>query len=280
MAEQQIAWIINEMDTVSDPELNKPKKITKVDGHVVADAVAQEMEEKNRNGRFYGKEDLSPQITCPRTQELIKTGTLRAESGHPDSKELARQQKIEKSNCSAIFLNLWIEDNFVMCRYRGTNNALGKELEQDLLDGFLQAFSLRALGSVVNTGRGAEVKNIRFITYDEVIYPSHPRAYTKGIVSGIKESASKEDVLKEDVNYIKNDKGIFVPITNNSVINYIKESSANFKTIKECFDIYYDNIKLLENGHQIQLNDKTGNIIIVECEKFITNEIMDYCNKF
>lgn len=281
MNEKQIAWVIHEEST--DPELSKPKNIRKVGNHIEADNILQEANEVNRNTRFYDDKDLFPAIlpeTCPRTKELLLTGTLRAESGHPESKDLSRQQKIEKKNCSAIFLKMWREGNFLCSTYRGTNNELGKELEQDLLDGYLQAWSMRALGSVVNTARGAEVKNIKYITHDEVIYPSHPRAYTRGIKTSIKESTSKEDILNEDINYIKNNKGILIPIVNSDVINYIKSSSNNLKTIRESFDIFYDNIILLENGHQIQLTDNSGNIFIVECENFIRNEIMDYCNKF
>lgn len=277
--DKQIGWIINE--EASDPELSKPKNIKKVGDHVEATCILQEAEETNRNGRFYAAEDLFPAVLpeyCKRTKELLEAGTLRAESGHPDSKELARQQKIEKKNCSAIFLSLWRDNNFLCAKYRGTNNELGKELEQDLLDGYLQSWSMRALGKVVNTQGRATVKNIKYITHDEVIYPSHPRAYTKDIKQSISESSSIEDIKFNDITYIKNDKGIIIPLANSEVINFIKESSNNLKTLKESFDVFYDKITLIENGRYVQLTDTTGNIFIIECEQFIRNEIMDYCN--
>lgn len=282
--EQCVAWIINETATVKDIERIKPK-ISKENGHIVAETVLQEMEEKNRNGRWYGKEDLAPQITCPRTIELLKTGTLRGESGHPDSKDLQRQSKIEKSNCSVLYLNMWVDGNRVMGKYRGTNNELGREVEKDLEEGFLQAFSLRALGSVVNTpNKGAEVKNIRFITYDEVIYPSHPRAYTRGIGVNVNEAVSSEELTKEaireaDITYIKNDKGLIVPITNSTVIDYIKQESTSFNIIKESFDVYYKSISLSENGRTVSLDDLNGNRFVIPLENYVHNSIMDYANK-
>lgn len=288
MKEQQIGWIINETATVKDIDRIKPK-IYKENGHTVAETVLQEAEEKNRNGRWYGGEEFFNAIlpeTCPRTKELLRSGTLRGESGHPDSKELNRQAKIEKSNCSVLYLNIWRDGNRVMGKYRGTNNELGKEVEQDLDEGFLQAFSLRALGSVVNTARGAEVKGIKFITYDEVIYPSHPRAYTKGINGNINESTladdavSKEAIREADIEYIKNDKGLLIPISNSNVINFIKQESVSFNVIKESFDIFYDTITITENGRNVRLSDMNGNVFIIPIEDHIHREIMESVSKF
>lgn len=274
-----IGVIINE--TGSDPELSKPKNIRKVNGHVEADCILQETCEKNRNGRYYTDEELFPAVLpefCPRTKELLEAGTLRAESGHPDSKDLARQQKIEKKNCSAIFLKMWRDNHFLCASYRGTNNELGKELEQDLLDGYLQSWSMRSLGSVVNTEKGAEVKGVKYITHDEVIYPSHPRAYTKGIQGSVKEGASSQEQYESDRDYILNESGILIPIINEDVMRYIKAQSANLKTIRECFDVFYDDIRLMEDGKTVYLNTRNGDVMFITLEDHIHNDIMDYVN--
>ena len=57
-------------------------------GRVIAEGILQTANEKNRNGRFYPSEELFPQLTCPRTLELLEAGYLRAELGHPLSNEL------------------------------------------------------------------------------------------------------------------------------------------------------------------------------------------------
>ena len=169
-----IGYIICETATTYVDKVNIIKESTGSSRRLVAEGVLQTADEKNRNGRWYGKEELFPQLKAPRTMELLKAGYLRAECGHPLSKDLARQQTIDAKLCCAQFLDLWTEGNNVMGRFKGTNNDLGEEFDMDLRDGCLPAWSLRALGTVDETSRGLEVKNLKLITYDNVIYPSHP----------------------------------------------------------------------------------------------------------
>ena len=268
--------VIETATTISDIQ---PAKIIKEDkncNRVIAQGTLQEANEKNRNGRFYDSRDLFPQLTSPRTVELLRTGNLRAENGHPLSKELVRQQTIDPEKTVAIFLKLWTEGNFVKATFQGTNDARGEEFNKDLLCGFSPSWSLRALGTIQNTGRGAEVKGIKVITWDRVIYPSHPRAYTDGIVS---ESAGIGINNDSNVFLEQNDKGILIPITNESVINYIKSESANFKAIKESYDLLYDDIELINRGTQVKLTDRSGGIFVVNLESYIHDEIMNECLK-
>jgi hypothetical protein len=266
--------VIETATTISDIQ---PAKIIREDkkcNRVIAQGTLQEANEKNRNGRFYDSRDLFPQLTAPRTLELLRTGNLRAENGHPLSKELVRQQTIDPEKTVAIFLKLWTEGNFIKATFQGTNDARGEEFNKDLLCGFSPSWSLRALGTIQNTARGAEVKGIKVITWDRVIYPSHPRAYTDGIIS---ESAGIGVNNESNVFLEKNDAGILIPITNDSVINYIKSESANFKTIQESFDLLYDNIELINRGTQVKLTDRAGGIFVCNLESYIHDEIMNEC---
>ena len=268
--------VIETATTISDIQ---PAKIIREDkkcNRVIAQGTLQEANEKNRNGRFYDSRDLFPQLTAPRTLELLNTGNLRAENGHPLSKELVRQQTIDPEKTVAIFLKLWTEGNFVKATFQGTNDARGEEFNKDLLCGFSPSWSLRALGTIQNTARGAEVKGIKVITWDRVIYPSHPRAYTDGIIS---ESAGIGVNNESNVFLEKNDQGILIPITNESVINYIKAESCNFKAIKESYDLLYDEIELINRGTQVKLTDKAGGIFVVNLESYIHDEIMNECLK-
>lgn len=269
MIDPNIGYVIIETATTSQDF--KPTIVRSMDKkRVVAEVILQEANEKNRNGRFYDSNELFPQITSPRTQELIQHGELRAENGHPLSKDIQRQSTIDPNNTVAIFLKLWTDGNFIKAHARGTNNEKGEEFNQDLLDGFTPAWSLRALGSIVNTGRGAEVKNPKIITWDRVIYPSHPRAYTQGIVS-----ESSSIVLPKD------DPGMLIPITNNQVIDYIKHESANLRQVMETFEIFYDNIELVNErfNPQVKLTSRDGNIYVINLETYLQNEIQNYCMK-
>lgn len=267
-----LGYVVIETATTSSDIM--PAKILekRPDGRVMAEGVLQEANMKNRNGRFYDSRDLFPELVAPRQLELLQTGNMRGENGHPLSKDLVRQQTIDPNNCVCIYTKFWTDGDFVMGNFFGTFNQLGEEFNKELLAGMSPSFSLRALGTIRNTGRGAEVKGIKLITYDRVIYPSHDKAYTRGIVG---ESAS----IAEGSNlYIdNNDQGRLIPITNESVLNYIKTESCNFKQIKESFDLLYDDIKLINGKSQVQLTDRAGSIFVVNLENYIHNEIIGAC---
>lgn len=273
---RQIGWIVCES---SEDPIEKPKIVDSTGRRVIAEGIIQRANSKNRNGRFYSDKDLFPQLTCARTKELLKTG-FGSENGHPMSKDLTRQQTIDPNNVVAYFLKFWTEGDFIWAQFRGSNLDIGEAFDQDLRDGFLPAWSLRALGSIENSARGAEVKGIKAITWDRVFYPSHPEAYTKGIVSESTASGillPKTPIPKVDTSM--NENGLLAPIVTQQVLDYIQQESCNFKTIKEQFEVFYDSIELVAEGSMVQLTDKNnGNVYRVALEQYIHNEIMDYCN--
>ena len=264
-----LGYVIIETATTSSDIM--PTKILekRSDGRVLAEGCVQEANMKNRNGRFYDSRDLFPELIAPRQLELLRTGNMRGENGHPISKDLTRQQTIDPNNCVVVYTKFWTDGDLVMANYFGTYNSLGEEFDKELRNGMSPSFSLRALGTIKNTGRGAEVKGIKLITYDRVIYPSHDKAYTHKLVS---ESAS----VNENNMYLDdNDPGRLIPITNQSVLDYIKTESCTFKQIKESFDLLYDDIKLINGRSQVQLTDKAGSIFVINLENYIHNEIME-----
>lgn len=281
---KRVGWILTE--AAPDPNILRKPKITQFNGHrVVAECVYQRGGVKNRNGRWYDTTDLSSQIICPRSIELVKTGWGQ-ENGHPLSSDLVRQQTIDPNNIVSYTVDIWMEGDLVVGKSVGSNLAIGEAFNQDLLDGFTPAWSLRALGSIENTNRGAEVKGLKIICYDRVIYPSHPEAYTRGIVS---ESGillpNKEIKLQTSTNLsteeVKvNEEGLISPVVNQDVIDYIQQESCNFKQIVNEFEVFYDKIELVNEGTQVQLsNSNTGNVFVVSLENYIHNEIMDYCSR-
>lgn len=253
------------------PGMTETNIIKEENGKVIAEGILQTANERNRNGRFYDSAELFPQLTAPRTLELLEAGYLRAELGHPLSNELVRQQTIDDSRTCAQFLKLWTDGDNVWGRFRGTNNAFGEAFNKDLLDGCKPAWSLRALGTLVNTPRGAEVRKLKLITWDQVIYPSHPQAYTQRLVT--------ESVNYESQNDIVADNSKIIPITNQKTIDYIKSESCNFKYLKEQFDFMYDDIIVSEDGSNVSLTCKNGDIIVVTLEKYIRDEIRNYASR-
>ena len=268
-----IGYVIIETATTSDnvPESKIIRR--RDDGRIEGEGVLQEANMKNRNGRWYDSRDLFPELIAPRQQELLSTGNMRGENGHPLSKDLVRQQTIDPNNTVCIYTKFWTEGNFVMGRFFGAYNERGDEFDRELANGMKPSFSLRALGSIQNTRRGAEVKGIKLITYDRVIYPSHDKAYTTRLVT------ESSNLIPEGNNLVleESDAGLVIPITNDQVIDYINSQSLNIKQIRESFDLLYDDIKLVKNKSQVQLTDKAGGIFVINLENYIHNEIMNAC---
>ena len=261
-----IGYVILEGAPIQVPEA---KVISENNKRVIGEGVIQEAEEENRNGRCYLHNDLYREIKCPRTIELLSTGNMLSENGHPMDSSMIRQQTIDPNNTVARFLKIWMDGNKVMAHFKGTNNAKGEEFDQDLREGILPSWSLRALGSLTNKGGRNIVENLRIITWDRVIYPSHPGAYTTRLVT---ESAINDFA---DINHL-NENGKLIPITDDSVLSYIKHESANIKSLINQIDFMYESVSIVK-GNQVRLVAKNGDTFMVNLENHIANEIQNYC---
>lgn len=267
MSEKTIGHIILEGAPLEVPAA---KIVSESNKRVIGEGIIQTAEEENRNGRCYLHNDLLNEINCARTKELLTTGNMLSENGHPMDPALTRQQTIDPNNTVARFLKIWMDGNNVMAQFKGTNNAKGEEFDQDLREGVLPSWSLRALGSLENIRGRNVVKSLKVITWDRVIYPSHPHAYTTRLVS---ESTSEI----KDRDYF-NMNGALIPITNDSVLSYIKSESANIKSVLDQIECLYESAKLIK-GNQVQLVAKTGDVLMINLESHISNEIYNYCLK-
>ena len=172
-----------------------------------------------------------------------------------------------------------MDKNKVKAWYKGTNNDYGQQFDDDLRDGEKPAFSLRALGSIQNVNGKAYVKNIKIITWDHVIYPSHKAAYTDRIVS---ESTGSRDIQIESQFVVpEDDPGRIITLRESdarTVINRIQRESANLSNIINALDGIYDKITLVREN-TVQLTDCYGQNVYVNLENHIDNIIMDYVYK-
>ena len=249
---------------------------------LIAEGTLQDMDVENRNKRIYAKADLEPEINGPRMTELIKSGNMKGHAGHPLSDDLVVQQTIDPKLVCVKFLKIWVDGNLIRAQFKGTNGPLGQEFDDNLRDGEKPAFSLRALGSIENINGKAYVKNIKIITWDYVIYPSHKRAYTDKIIS---ESAVvngiKVPLYESQIVVPENDPGRIIRLTDSDakfVLNRLQKESANVYSIMETFNGIYDNITLL-NENTLLMTDKFGDRMTVNLENHIDNIIKDYVFK-
>ena len=273
MSTKALGYVILEGAPLEIPE---SQIISDNNKRVVAEGIIQTAEEENRNGRCYLNPDLQREINCPRTLELLSTGNMCAENGHPMDSSMIRQQTIDPNNTVARFLKIWMDGNNVMAHFKGTNSVKGEEFDQDLREGYKPSWSLRALGSLNNVRGRNVVENLKVITWDRVIYPSHPHAYTTKIVSESALYGNKETLLLGRNAKSVNTEGVLIPVTNESVLSYIKSESANIKSLLEQVEFMYESASLV-NMNQVRLVAKNGDTFVVNLESHIANEIENYC---
>lgn len=281
-----IGYIINE-STVQVSEVD----IVENGDRVTARGKLQTGDETNRNGRRYRTEDLAREIAAPRQRELLSTGNMVGEAGHPLDPNLSRQQTIDPKNVCVRYLKMWMEGNDVMAHFQGTNNDLGNCFDKDLRAGIKPAFSLRALGTVSNTPEGNIVENLKIITYDYVIFPSHPGAYTEGIVS---ESAGISNQPKTHFDIAKNPgldatrsliesfdtatlRKSIKSVEEQSAIDYIKDYSKNFNVLSEFYNINQKNASVdLISNNKVSITEAGKHTIVVNVEDYIAKELRNY----
>lgn len=278
--------VIGNIILESSQEVPEVTIIAEKNNKVTGTGIIQTLGDENRNGRIYEIKDMKPEVEGDRIQkELIPTGNMRGHDGHPSSTELSIQSVINPLLCSVKYKKIWIEGNEIHANFCGTNNEHGRAFNADLMDGDKPSFSLRALGSVDRERNGkCYVRNIRIITWDRVIFPSHKRAYMQGLITSKNEATVLESAgYNNDAYEMTNGRralteGVVIPVINQQVVDYIKHESANVKSILNTFETLYESAIICGNGKQVQLNlpDNQGKIV-VNLEQYIQDEIMQYC---
>lgn len=279
MDNQNIVGCILTEDTTANVEFKVQSE--NKNGFVIAEGVIQRGNETNRNRRYYPTDELRRGITAPRQQELVKSGNFKGEAGHPLDKTLTRQSKIDPLCEQVWYTKLWMEDDLVKAHFRGTNNELGRSFNDDLKDGQLPSFSLRALGSLVNENGRMTVRNMQIITYDRVYFPSHPGAYTSKIITTESAGGGMFYAKADEVQALKeagNDVGsvnIVTPLTQAEVNNFILTESTNLRNAINTFDIFYESVTLNPDMHTVTMKTRLGDTIHLSLETAISREIMN-----
>ena len=73
--------------------------------------------------------------------------------------------------------------------------------------------------------------------------------------------------------------GILIPVVNDQVVSYIKEESANVKSILDTFGALYESAMIVNNGKNVALTLDSGETMLVNLEQYIQDEIYNYCYK-
>ena len=273
--------VIGNIILESSQEVPEVTIVSEKNNKVTGTGIIQTIGDENRNGRIYELKDMKPEVEGDRIQkELIPTGNMRGEANHPLDKSVARQQVVDLLRAGVVYTKIWRDGNIIRGHFKGANNEIGDYFNKDLASGYKPSFSLRALGSIDNKDGNCYVRNIRIITYDWVILPSHQKAYTTGIITDDKvkmESCLPLNLLTSDGSTnVVTESLIPLAIENEAAMGFIKEESANFKAILENFDVQAKSGMLIDNGKRVMLTENnTGNSVVVSLEDYIVRQFMN-----
>ena len=298
MSENINGFILCE-ETSSNVEF-KVKGVDNKNGFIIAEGILQEGNEVNRNKRSYPTAELAKAINSPRTRELVESGNLKGEAGHPTDSSIVRQTKIDPTLEQVWYTKLWMDGDYVMGHFTGTSNELGRSFNEDLRRGQKPSFSLRAVGSLVNENGKMTVRNMQMITYDRVYFPSHSKAYTQKIITSeaVTPDMPKQDILVIDPhdyffeksleiqNIIKQsntvlaENTIVTKLTQAEIQNYIISESANVKLALDSFNMDYNSMELQSDLRTVKMKTVFGETVYLDTDSAIQKEMINAVSNY
>lgn len=203
----------------------------------------------NRNKRKYNKDALTKGLNGDKVRELMSKNQWAGEMEHPDKDlGLARQIKIQQDNVTHRINKWWWSGGTLKGEVETLNNTKGKDMRNLILQDWIPAFSLRAVGSVKKTPQGDLVGDpLTVICYDWVKIPSHKNAYMTKVLD-VGNSGDLHESLTES------SEGGIIPIYESQVLDYIQAYSKNYDLISESM-VSEDFMVSLVDGHNLLLTE-------------------------
>lgn len=249
--------------------------------YVTFNAVLQSFGVKNRNKRQYDAANIMDRIEHDDyIQSMLRQNSWMGEIDHPaptiDGEELTMQRianpdmkltshYIRKPVLNGNLLEAGIQTD--------SSNPNGMNMAIKIVDGkIIPCFSARVLGGLRNRGGVPIVFVRKLITYDWVLYPSHPEAMAK-----------ITQPLMESVNEASKYAGctvIFLP----QLAKMAAESSRETEWLCESFGLSIDDVVGLTNtGNSVVINENGNTYIQPIHDKFVRektkNNLRDWLNR-
>lgn len=171
--------------------------------YVTFDAVLQSFGIRNRNKREYDANNIMERIrTDDYIQSMLRQNSWMGEIDHPAPKNQGEELTMQRiANPDMTMTSHYIRrptlnGNLLEAGIQtDSSNANGMNMAIKIVDGkIIPCFSARVLGALQNRNGRPVVYVRKLITYDWVLYPSHPEALAKinqPIVESVNEAAEQ-----------------------------------------------------------------------------------------
>ena len=244
---------------------------------IVFEAELQEAEVSNRNNRVYDRQSLWEALNSSMVKEKIDRKTFYGEAGHPLTDDIKRQTYIDQTRISHIVNKVDFRGNKIFGIVETANTQCGSDMRGLIRQGSEVSFSMRGMGSVYKK-EGSTTRitgNLMIISYDWVVFPSHPNSYMTRKLS------ESMDINNDQIDKVITE-GKIIKFDMKDLYSYIVESSNQVKCLSESLNINISkdlkNVNLENNDVlSIQEGNKTLKVFL---EESIKRDINDYIKNF
>ena len=226
--------------------------------YVEFDATLQSFGVMNRNHRIYDIDNVWNCINSdPKIQALLHDNAWFGECDHPASKYKDKQLSPERilnpdmNNSSHKIMSPRREGNLIKAHIQtDAGTEAGMNFAKKIIQGLIPGFSARAVASIENRNGKPMVNVKKIITYDWVLYPSHPEAHIDSKPQSVVKPVNESTMVT------------IMPLK--EILEYAGKKNVNSQVILESFDLTYDNI--------IGFDKSVNHMIIKDKDNMI------YCN--
>lgn len=272
---ENVAYLV--MENTTEPAKPQNLQVIKENGlfYVKFETVLQSFGVQNRNKRIYDGDAMMESLNAPHIRELIMNKTWKGEAGHPLSKDTARIVTIDPKLTSHKINSFYRSGNLLKGEIETLDDdALGRRMTKNILQGMEPAFSLRALAPLMKRADGTSLMKgkAHIVTYDWVILPSHMEAYRD-------KSKPIEKISQVIENAGNCSTDMLVNVNEASLTNFLKEESKNIKLVSNICEVATENMTLSEDMKYAILKEGSSTYH-VKIENKIKHDIRSFMCKF
>lgn len=242
------------------------------------DTILQSLDCVNRNRRYYKGDAIYQSITTPEVAELIKNNKLLSEAGHPIDGSPARIATIDPYRTCNMIKKMWRDGNLIRGSIETLDDGmLGTKLTKSIIQGMNPSYSYRGFAVIDKRGNISYVeKPPRFITYDEVVLPSHKEAYGDPRKTKVAKSYNGTETTFESSRPMLEDASRV--LLGSDIQAMLVRDSDNVKVVCESFGLDPSSLQSYGN-HSFSISNGTDKFVF-QAEKNVARRYADLWKRF
>ena len=277
------------IEEVTTPEQNMLKHFDVVDKngilYVDFESCLHSFDVLNRNSRMYEASNIEECLKTERIQSYLAHGGWFGEMNHPlpkyKDKPLSpeRIQDIDMDNTSHKMLNPHVEGNLLISRIQtDAGTDAGMNLARKMIQGFIPAFSCRAIATLVMKGGKPVVVVRKIITYDWVLFQSHREAeQTSKPAKFVSKVANTVNEVTEKVTDAVNN-NIVIPLK--EILENVGRTDVNAQIIMASFELDTNDLVGFTKDNKHMIMRDNNNMIYCDIDAKSRSKVNDFFRSF